>query len=365
MLPKEAITTIIKEQDTLKERQDTTSKFKKESSTSLDNIPELTDQELEKVEIELLAKKDEMIQRRDITGLYLSEPIFKIPLLTAQEEVTLAKQIEKGRKAREDLAQGQVAAKRRKELQLTAEDGWAACEHLINANPRLVVSVAKKYIGRGVPFPDLIQEGTIGLIRAAKKFEWRRGNKFSTYATWWIRQAVTRAIADQGRTIRVPVHMSDQINKLFRTQHSLTQELGRDPTTEELAKALDVATKKVENMLKVVLLQPLALELPSDETEDTTLGDYIEDETSPDAEEAADKTLLKEKLREIFDDLPPREVTILKMRYCIPPHKNHTLQQIADKFGITRERVRQIEAQAFKRLRHPKNKRQLEGYLEE
>ncbi len=190
------------------------------------------------------------IDTDDTIGLYLKE-VGRVPLLTAIEEVELAQRIERGRLAREELARGNVSPRHRQDLQLLIEDGWAAREHLITANSRLVISVAKKYMGRGVPFLDLIQEGNIGLIRAAKKFDYRRGHKFSTYATWWIRQAVTRAIADQGRTIRVPVHMGDQINKLLRVQHQLTQRLGRDPSVEELAEALDVTPQKVENMIQV------------------------------------------------------------------------------------------------------------------
>ncbi|MCX6072452.1 MAG: sigma-70 family RNA polymerase sigma factor, partial [Chloroflexi bacterium] len=215
----------------------------------------------------------------DTVGLYLKE-VGRVPLLTAEQEVSLAKRIERGKRAREAMAAGPTSMRRRMELRRTVEDGWAAREHLITANSRLVISVAKKYMGRGVPFLDLIQEGNIGLIRAAKKFDYRRGHKFSTYATWWIRQAVTRAIADQGRTIRVPVHMGDQINKLLRVSHQLTQRLGRDPSTEELAEALEVPPKKVENMIQVAR-RPLSLETPTDEEEDSVLGDFIQDEESP------------------------------------------------------------------------------------
>ena len=203
------------------------------------------------------------IDTDDTIGLYLKE-VGRVPLLTAVEEVELAQRIERGRLAREELAKGNVSPTRRRDLQKLIEDGWNAREHLITANSRLVISVAKKYMGRGVPFLDLIQEGNIGLIRAAKKFDYRRGHKFSTYATWWIRQAVTRAIADQGRTIRVPVHMGDQINKLLRVQHQLTQRLGRDPTVEELAEALEVTPQKVENMIQVAR-RPLSLETPTDD----------------------------------------------------------------------------------------------------
>ncbi len=212
------------------------------------------------------------IDTDDTIGLYLKE-VSRVPLLNAQEEVELAQRIESGRMAREELARGNISQRRRYELRHLIEDGWSAREHLITANSRLVISVAKKYMGRGVPFLDLIQEGNIGLIRATKKFEYRRGHKFSTYATWWIRQAVTRAIADQGRTIRVPVHMGDQINKLLRIQHQLTQRLGRKPTVEELAETLEVPPKKVENMIQVAR-RPLSLELPTDDEEDFNVGGF-------------------------------------------------------------------------------------------
>jgi len=234
------------------------------------------------------------IDTDDTIGLYLKE-VSRVPLLTADEEVELAQRIERGRMAREELARVNVTPERRLELRKSIEDGWAAREHLITANSRLVISVAKKYMGRGVPFLDLIQEGNIGLIRATKKFDYRRGHKFSTYATWWIRQAVTRAIADQGRTIRVPVHMGDQINKLLRVQHQLTQKLGRDPSVEELADALDVPPKKVENMIQVAR-RPLSLETPTDDEEDSVLGDFIEDEDAPAPDDTATYNLLKEHL---------------------------------------------------------------------
>ncbi|MCJ7511792.1 MAG: sigma-70 family RNA polymerase sigma factor [Anaerolineales bacterium] len=297
----------------------------------------------------------------DTVGLYLKE-VGRVPLLTAEQEVSLAKRIERGRKAREELAAGPVSAKRRRELRLLIEDGWAAREHLITANSRLVISVAKKYMGRGVPFLDLIQEGNIGLIRAAKKFDYRRGHKFSTYATWWIRQAVTRAIADQGRTIRVPVHMGDQINKLLRVSHQLTQRLGRDPSTDELADALTVAPKKVENMIQVAR-RPLSLETPTDEDEDSVLGDFIQDEESLAPAEAVTQNLLREHLAEVLNMLPPREVRILQLRYGLLDGQSYTLEEVGRKMGVTRERVRQIEAQALSRLRHPSHRRKLADYL--
>ena len=303
------------------------------------------------------------IDTDDTIGLYLKE-VSRVPLLTADEEVELAQRIEKGRISREELARVNVTPERRMELRKNIEDSWQARDHLITANSRLVISVAKKYMGRGVPFLDLIQEGNIGLIRATKKFDYRRGHKFSTYATWWIRQAVTRAIADQGRTIRVPVHMGDQINKLLRFQHQLTQKLGRDPSVEELAKELEVPVKKVENMIQVAR-RPLSLETPTDDEEDSVLGDFIEDDEAPAPYDSATYNLLKEHLQEILNDLPPREVRILQLRYGLLDGQAYTLEEVGNKMGVTRERVRQIEAQALSRLRHPSIQKILRDYLRE
>ncbi|GAB4500919.1 MAG: RNA polymerase sigma factor RpoD [Anaerolineales bacterium] len=303
------------------------------------------------------------IDTDDTIGLYLKE-VSRVPLLTADEEVRLAQRIEGGRSAREELAKGNVNPRRRSELRTTIEDGWAAREHLITANSRLVISVAKKYMGRGVPFLDLIQEGNIGLIRATKKFDYRRGHKFSTYATWWIRQAVTRAIADQGRTFRVPVHMGDQINKLLRVQHQLTQRLGREPSVEEIANALEVPPKKVENMIQVAR-RPLSLETPTDDEEDSVLGDFIEDDEATPPDESATYNLLREHLGEVLNSLPPREVRILQLRYGLLDGQAYTLEEVGRKMGVTRERVRQIEAQALSRLRHPSIRRKLRDYLGE
>jgi RNA polymerase primary sigma factor len=303
------------------------------------------------------------IDTDDTIGLYLKE-VSRVPLLTADEEVQLAQRIEHGRIAREELAKGNASPRRRLELRSLIEDGWAAREHLITANSRLVISVAKKYMGRGVPFLDLIQEGNIGLIRATKKFDYRRGHKFSTYATWWIRQAVTRAIADQGRTIRVPVHMGDQINKLLRVQHQLTQRLGREPSVDELANALEVPPKKVENMIQVAR-RPLSLETPTDDEEDSVLGDFIEDDEAAPPDDTATYNLLKEHLAEVLNSLPPREVRILQLRYGLLDGQAYTLEEVGRKMGVTRERVRQIEAQALSRLRHPSIRRKLRDYLGE
>jgi RNA polymerase primary sigma factor len=339
--------------------------------TSESAEPEPGEEELAEVEEEIplsgeLLEDDtylSAIDADDTIGLYLKE-VGRVPLLTAEEEVTLAKQIERGKMARENLARGVSDIRRRLQLQGGIENGWSAREHLITANSRLVISVAKKYMGRGVPFLDLIQEGNIGLIRAAKKFDYRRGHKFSTYATWWIRQAVTRAIADQGRTIRVPVHMGDQINRLLRVSHQLTQELGRDPTPTELGDALGVTSKKVENMIQVAR-RPLSLETPTDEEEDSVLGDFIEDEESPAPAEAATRNLLREQLEEVLSTLPPREVRILQLRYGLLDGQSYTLEEVGRKMGVTRERVRQIEAQALGRLRHPSHRRKLRDYISE
>ncbi|MDK1080259.1 MAG: sigma-70 family RNA polymerase sigma factor [Anaerolineae bacterium] len=337
------------------------------------NLTEPSEEELAAEESEAETEEEEdglaledylaNIDTDDTIGLYLKE-VSRVPLLNAEKEVELAQRIERGRIAREDLAKGKFNQRERTGLREKIEDGWAAREHLITANSRLVISVAKKYMGRGVPFLDLIQEGNIGLIRATKKFDYRRGHKFSTYATWWIRQAVTRAIADQGRTIRVPVHMGDQINKLLRVQHQLTQRLGRDPTVEELADALEVPPKKIENMIQVAR-RPLSLETPTDDEEDSVLGDFIEDDESPPPDVTATYNLLREHLREVMNDLPPREVRILQLRYGLSDGQAYTLEEVGRKMGVTRERVRQIEAQALSRLRHPIIRRKLRDYLGE
>ncbi|MDK1118706.1 MAG: sigma-70 family RNA polymerase sigma factor [Anaerolineae bacterium] len=337
------------------------------------NLTEPSEEELAAEESEAETEEEEdglaledylaNIDTDDTIGLYLKE-VSRVPLLNAEKEVELAQRIERGRIAREDLAKGKFNLQERTGLREKIEDGWAAREHLITANSRLVISVAKKYMGRGVPFLDLIQEGNIGLIRATKKFDYRRGHKFSTYATWWIRQAVTRAIADQGRTIRVPVHMGDQINKLLRVQHQLTQRLGRDPTVEELADALEVPPKKIENMIQVAR-RPLSLETPTDDEEDSVLGDFIEDDESPPPDVTATYNLLREHLREVMNDLPPREVRILQLRYGLSDGQAYTLEEVGRKMGVTRERVRQIEAQALSRLRHPIIRRKLRDYLGE
>lgn len=326
-----------------------------EGSAEREEKPEAQDKE--KPDEDVLSNVD----TDDSVGLYLRE-VGGVPLLTAQEEVEIAKRIERGRQAREKLAQESMSPKKRTELQVSIEDGWAAREHLITANSRLVISVAKKYLGRGVPFLDLIQEGNIGLIRAAKKFDYRRGHKFSTYATWWIRQAVTRAIADQGRTIRIPVHMGDQINKMLRVSHQLTQQLGHTPSSEDLAVALEITPRKAEDLMKVSR-RPLSLEMPTEEDSNSILGDFIQDVESPAPVEITTQNLLKENLSEALSTLPPREVRVLQLRYGLLDGRSYTLEEVGRKMGVTRERVRQIEAQALTRLRHPNHRERLIDFL--
>jgi RNA polymerase primary sigma factor len=302
----------------------------------------------------------------DVVGLYLKEA-GRVPLLTAEEEVALARRMEAGQFARTQLREMRVMGNgltedMRRELEELIEDGEAAQEYLVRANSRLVISVAKKYIGRGVQFLDLIQEGNIGLIRAARKFEYRRGHKFSTYATWWIRQAVSRAVADQGRTIRVPVHMGDQINRLRRVSTQLTQELGREPTIGELANAMDTTPDKIDNLIEISR-RPISLETPIEEDADSEFGDFIEDKSSPQPAEVVTNNLLREHLEQVLARLPDREAHILELRYGLLDGETHTLEEVGQKIGVTRERVRQLEAQALNRLRHSSAHQLLQDYL--
>jgi RNA polymerase primary sigma factor len=333
-----------------------------ENAVEVGEEPQAESDEDEAEEIdELDTGVEATIEADDTVGLYLKETGY-IPLLTAPEEVELAKRMERGKWAARRLSANGMNSKRRAKLKTSMADGRAAREHLIAANTRLVVSVAKKYIGRGLPFLDLIQEGNVGLIRAAGKFDYRRGFKFSTYATWWIRQAVTRALADQARTIRVPVHMGDKINRLLRVSHRLTQELGREPTIEELAQELDMSVKKTEQLIQVTR-QPLSLEMPTDEDEDGELGDLVPDPGAIAPAEAASQAMLKEQIQEVLQTLSPREVRILQLRYGLGNGESYTLEQVGKKMGVTRERVRQIEMLALSRLRHPTHSRLLRDYL--
>ncbi|MEQ8677611.1 MAG: sigma-70 family RNA polymerase sigma factor [Aggregatilineales bacterium] len=301
----------------------------------------------------------------DVVGLYLKEA-GRVPLLTAEEEVSLAKRMEAGVQAQEfiDNNGDSIAPDDMYDLKDTLIDAEMAQEHLIRANARLVISVAKKYIGRGVPFLDLIQEGNIGLIRATNKFEYQRGHKFSTYATWWIRQAVSRAVADQGRTIRVPVHMGDQLNRMRRVQLQLLQELGRDPSIEELAVGMETTPDKVENLLEIAR-RPVSLETPIDEEGDSTFGDFVEDVNSPAPAEEVATHLLHEQLQGALDRLPPREAQILRLRYGLEDGRVYTLEEVGQTIGVTRERVRQLEAQALNRLRQSSAHIILRDYLYE
>ena len=303
------------------------------------------------------------IDTDDVVGLYLKEA-GRVPLLNAQEEVSLAKRMEAAVWARERLQQEQdnLAWSEEQRMREVIMDGEAAQEHLIRANARLVISVAKKYIGRGVPFLDLIQEGNIGLIRATNKFEYQRGHKFSTYATWWIRQAVSRAVADQGRTIRVPVHMGDQLNRMRRMQLQLQQKLGRDPNVEELAEEMKTTPDKVENLLQISR-RPVSLETPIDEAGDSTFGDFVEDVNSPAPSEEVASHLLQEQLQQALDKLPAREAQILRLRYGLADGRVYTLEEVGQTIGVTRERVRQLEAQALNRLRQSSAHVILKDYL--
>jgi RNA polymerase primary sigma factor len=301
------------------------------------------------------------ISSDDTVGLYLKE-MARVPLLTIEEEVSLAKRLENGNYAAVLMGNNGADAQQRHELKVAIEDGRAAREHLITANTRLVVSIAKKYMGRGVPFLDLIQEGNLGLMKAVGKFDYRRGYRFSTYATWWIRQTITRAIADQGRTIRVPVHMSDSIRRLYKTARKLEQDHGRKPTPEEIAAELDIEPRKVRWMLKVSW-QPLSLERPVGEEEDSELGNFIEDESSPTPPQSAYQNILHEKVEEVLATLTPREARILRLRFGLHNGRSYTLEEVGQKFGLTRERIRQIEGKALRRLRHPRRSRQLREYL--
>jgi RNA polymerase primary sigma factor len=299
----------------------------------------------------------------DVVGLYLKEA-GRVPLLTAEEEVSLAKRMEAAELAKEQLEEygDDLSMDDAYTLREVVADGEAAQEHLIRANARLVISVAKKYIGRGVPFLDLIQEGNIGLIRATNKFEYRRGHKFSTYATWWIRQAVSRAVADQGRTIRVPVHMGDQLNRMRRVQLNLIQELGREPSIEELAVGMETTPDKIENLLEIAR-HPVSLETPIDEEGDSTFGDFVEDVNSPAPTEEVATHLLHEQLQTALNRLPPREAQILKLRYGLEDGRVYTLEEVGQTIGVTRERVRQLEAQALNRLRQSSAHVILRDYL--
>lgn len=299
----------------------------------------------------------------DPVRMYLKE-IGKVSLLTAKDEVVLAKSIEAGELAIRDLEEHPDATKKEKrKLLITERQGMASKRKLVEANLRLVVSIAKRYVGRGMLFLDLIQEGNLGLIRAVEKFDYRKGYKFSTYATWWIRQAITRAIADQARTIRIPVHMVETINKLIRIQRQLLQDYGREPTPEEVGARMEITPEKVREILKISQ-EPVSLETPIGEEEDSQLGDFIEDQQAIVPADAASFSLLQQQLKSILDTLSDRERKVIELRFGLKDGHPRTLEEVGKVFGVTRERIRQIESKTLSKLRHPSRSAKLKDYLE-
>ena len=326
--------------------------------------------EVEKIDLSV----PEGVSVEDPVRMYLKE-IGKVPLLSADEEIELAQNMEDGAvatekinvlKGRLDGASGEEKAEIKEEiktLQRDVDKGADAKKRLAEANLRLVVSIAKRYVGRGMLFLDLIQEGNLGLIKAVEKFDYKKGYKFSTYATWWIRQAITRAIADQARTIRIPVHMVETINKLIRVSRQLLQELGREPSPEEIAKEMNMPVERVREILKISQ-EPVSLETPIGEEEDSHLGDFIKDDNVPVPADAAAFTLLKEQLEEVLGTLTEREQKVLTLRFGLEDGRARTLEEVGKEFNVTRERIRQIEAKALRKLRHPSRSRKLKDYLE-
>lgn len=326
--------------------------------------------EVEKIDLSV----PEGVSVEDPVRMYLKE-IGKVPLLSADEEIELAQNMEDGAvatekinvlKGRIDGASEEEKAEIKEEiktLQRDVDKGAEAKKRLAEANLRLVVSIAKRYVGRGMLFLDLIQEGNLGLIKAVEKFDYKKGYKFSTYATWWIRQAITRAIADQARTIRIPVHMVETINKLIRVSRQLLQELGREPSPEEIAKEMNMPVERVREILKISQ-EPVSLETPIGEEEDSHLGDFIKDDNVPVPADAAAFTLLKEQLEEVLGTLTEREQKVLTLRFGLEDGRARTLEEVGKEFNVTRERIRQIEAKALRKLRHPSRSRKLKDYLE-
>jgi len=298
----------------------------------------------------------------DSVSLYLKE-MSRVPLLSVEEEIELAGRMERAFQARRDLSRqnGRLSALRRRSLETTIQDGFLARDYLIKANTRLVVSIARKYIGHGVSFLDLIQEGNLGLIRAVEKYDYHRGFRFSTYATWWIRQSITRAIADQSRTIRVPVHMADRLRQLYKVTREMEQDLGRAPTVQELAVHLELDDEKVQWMIQVA--QPtISLESPVGDDDDSDFGAYVEDENAPSPAQVAYQNLLRERVDEVLATLSPREARVLRLRFGLGHDRPYTLEEVGQKFGLTRERIRQIEGKALRRLRQPCVARLLREY---
>lgn len=301
----------------------------------------------------------------DIVALYLRE-IGEVPLLTAEQEIALARAYERGKVAESLLADGdtveQLDEAEVRQLRRQVAEGQRARERLIRANGRLVVHVAKQYMNNGLPLMDLIQEGSLGLMRAVEKYDFRRGYRFSTYATWWIRQSIIRALADQARTIRVPVHMTELISKVMGTRRRLEQELGREPTVEELAAAMNTSPRRVVRILEIAQ-RPLSLDMNVGQEAESELGDFIADDTTPEPTEVAGNELLREELEELLKGLSKREAQVLGLRYGLVDGRQHTLEEVGDALGVTRERIRQIETKAIRRLRHPTRSRRLRDYL--
>ena len=372
----------------------------KQKGKGLADIEEPPDEELDQVEEELESEAEKKVDATleldgpevtsDPVRMYLRE-IGRVDLLTAEEEVMLARRIQRGVRASKQLEKNGLDPAKIDKLERQVVDGKRAKRNLAEANLRLVVSVAKRYIGRGMNFLDLIQEGNIGLLRAVEKFDHRRGYKFSTYASWWIRQAISRAIADQARTIRIPVHMVETINRLIRTQRRLLQEMGREPTSKEIALEMELlsdddlmaieqaqaidqpldpaierrwrrAATKVRRIIRIAQ-EPMSLETPIGSEDNSYLGDFIEDESVVGPVDAASKQLLKEQMQDILDSLSERERKVLEMRFGLLDGQGHTLEEVGQKFGVTRERIRQIEAKALRKLRHPIRSRKLRDYL--
>ena len=338
--------------------------FEKESIELVEDL----DKELEEIEVSKEELEDlsvpEGINIDDHVKMYLKE-IGKVNLLTPEEELSLAKRMADGETAKEQLEEigEEIDEDTKKQIDLLIADGEKAKKSLAEANLRLVVSIAKRYVGRGMLFLDLIQEGNLGLIKAVDKFDYTKGYKFSTYATWWIRQAITRAIADQARTIRIPVHMVETINKLVRVSRQLVQELGREPTPKELAKELNMPVDKVREISKISQ-EPVSLETPIGEEEDSHLGDFIPDEDAPAPSEAASFVLLKEQLGAVLETLSEREAKVLRLRFGLDDGRARTLEEVGKEFDVTRERIRQIEAKALRKLRHPSRSKKLKDFLD-
>jgi len=300
------------------------------------------------------------IDSDDLMRLYLSE-VGSIPLLSAEEELALARRLKRGERAAHRLLEDHLSPEESKELEQQVAEGRAAQEHLVNANSRLVISIAKRYMGQGEPLLDLIQEGNLGLITAVRKFDPQRGYKLSTYATWWIRQAITRAVAGQGRSVRLPVHTMEDINRLRRTSRRLEQELGRRPAIQEIAEAAKMPVRKVEHIFELSR-HSISLDTPVGEEKDSTLGEFVED---AEARAVSDITLdfaLREEIEEVLNTLTPREARILRLRFGLQDGHSYTLQEVGQRFGLTRERIRQIEAEALQRLRHPSRRRRFKAY---